>query len=123
PGNRIRIKAAADSVVVNRIEGAAGICRSDFTCIDVDASLRRAPDSIVIHRAAGAGTPQVDTNTSAPDVVVDDFGARVAFDGDVYADIIFGDGTHRHQTKAGNGCVDPSDGHDTVHHRRSDYGE
>ena len=70
--NRIRKKAAADSVVVHRIEGAAGICWSDFTSIDVDASLRRAPDIIVMYRAAGAGTPQVKTYTSTTDVVVGD---------------------------------------------------
>src|SRR6185503_20779189 len=89
--NRIRIGAAADSVVVHRIESAAGVVRSDFTRIDVDASLRRASDKVVIHRAAGAATPQVDTDTSAPDVVVGDFSARVASDGDVHADIVFRD--------------------------------
>src|SRR4030095_1089273 len=103
--NRIRKKAAADSVVVNRIEGAAGIVWGDFTRIDVDASLRRASDIVVIHRAAGAGTPQVDTYASAPDVVVGDFGARVARDGDIHADIAFGCGTPRHQSKAGNSCL------------------
>src|SRR5262245_6807646 len=78
--NRIRKQSAADRVVVDRIEGAAGICWRDFTRIDVDASLRRASDNVVIHGAAGAAAPQVDSDASAPDVVVGDFGARVAPD-------------------------------------------
>ena len=78
----MRVDAAADRVVVHRVVVAAGIGAGDrvvFAGIDVDPCFRRAVDHVVIDRAAGTGTTQVDANATAGDEL-HDLRAGIAFD-------------------------------------------
>ena len=108
-GNRVRLKAAADSVVMHGVVRAAWIRRSNLARVDIDSRFRRASDDVAVDRGRGTGTSQVDPDAAANDVVVGDFGAGIALDRDVHADVIFGGQSERDDRKAVEGDVPPDD--------------